>query len=68
MDWSALEAEQEESLMTEEELEAFMASLECSSEGSDCVDGPPFFSSPLIYSNRAFNSTIVFISSGIGIA
>ena len=46
MDWSALEVEQEESLMTEAELEAFMASLECSSEGSDCVDGPPFFSSP----------------------
>ena len=45
MDWSALEAEQEESLMTEAELEAFMASLECR-EGSDCVDGPPFFSSP----------------------
>ena len=45
MEWSALEAEQEESLMTDAELEAFMASLECS-EGSDCVDGTPFFSSP----------------------
>ena len=47
MDWNALEAEQEESLMTEAEFEAFMASLDCSSsEGSDCADAPPFFSSP----------------------
>ena len=47
MEWTALEADQhldeEESLMTVAEMEAFMANLEC----SDCLDeSPPLFSLP----------------------
>ena len=47
MEWNALEADQhldeEETLMTVAEMEAFMANLEC----SDCLDeSPPLFSLP----------------------